>query len=241
MTMSRLTHHISHQFDKELEDIRSKVLAMGGLVEEHIHKVLECFAKGDFDEAEYVAVNDFKVNALEIEIDDDCTEILLRRQPAATDLRLVLSVSRTITDLERIGDEAEKIARLVLNLRGSGGISSYYLGMLSMGHHVRRMVRASLDAFARMDSEAAFKIAQEDREIDTETDAIMRYLITYMMEDPRSITRVLDAVLSVRAFERIGDHARNICENVIYLVEGKNVRHVALEQVEQELRRDSSE
>lgn len=241
MTMSRLTHHISHQFDKELEDIRSKVLAMGGLVEEHIHKVLECFAKGDFDEAEYVAVNDFKVNALEIEIDDDCTEILLRRQPAATDLRLVLSVSRTITDLERIGDEAEKIARLVLNLRGSGGIGSYYLGMLSMGHHVRRMVRASLDAFARMDSEAAFKTAQEDREIDTETDAIMRYLITYMMEDPRSITRVLDAVLSVRAFERIGDHARNICENVIYLVEGKNVRHVALEQVEQALRRDSTE
>lgn len=241
MTMSRLTHHISHQFDKELEDIRSKVLAMGGLVEEHIHKVLECFAKGDFDEAEYVAVNDFQVNALEIEIDDDCTEILLRRQPAATDLRLVLSVSRTITDLERIGDEAEKIARLVLNLRGSGGISSYYLGMLSMGHHVRRMVRAALDAFARMDSEAAFKIAQEDREIDAETDAIMRYLITYMMEDPRSITRVLDAVLSVRAFERIGDHARNICENVIYLVEGKNVRHVALEQVEQELRRDSAE
>jgi phosphate transport system protein len=238
MTMSRLTHHISHQFDKELEDIRSKVLAMGGLVEEHIHKVLECFAKGDFDEAEYVAVNDYKVNALEVEIDDDCTEILLRRQPAATDLRLVLSVSKTITDLERIGDEAEKIARLVLNLRGSGGISSYYMGMLSMGHHVRRMVRAALDAFARMDSESAFKIAQEDREIDAETDAIMRYLITYMMEDPRSITRVLDAVLSVRAFERIGDHARNICENVIYLVEGKDVRHVALEQVEQELRRD---
>jgi phosphate transport system protein len=238
MTMSRLTHHISHQFDRELEDIRSKVLAMGGLVEEHIHKVLECFAKGDFDEAEYVAVNDFKVNALEVEIDDDCTEILLRRQPAATDLRLVLSVSKTITDLERIGDEAEKIARLVLNLRGSGGISPYYLGMLSMGHHVRRMVRAALDAFARMDSESAFKIAQEDREIDAETDAIMRYLITYMMEDPRSITRVLDAVLSVRAFERIGDHARNICENVIYLVEGKDVRHVALEQVEQELRRD---
>jgi phosphate transport system protein len=239
MTMSRLTHHISHQFDKELEDIRSKVLAMGGLVEDHIHKVLECFARGDFDEAEYVAVNDFKVNALEVEIDDDCTEILLRRQPAATDLRLVLSVSKTITDLERIGDEAEKIARLVLNLRGSGGISSYYLGMLSMGHHVRRMVRAALDAFARMDSESAFKIAQEDREIDAETDAIMRYLITYMMEDPRSITRVLDAVLSVRAFERIGDHARNICENVIYLVEGKDVRHVALEQVEQELRRDA--
>ena len=241
MALSRMTHHISHQFDKELEDIRSKVLAMGGLVEDHIQKVLECFARGDFDEAEYVAVNDFKVNALELEIDSDCTEILLRRQPAASDLRLVLAVSRTITDLERIGDEAEKIARLVLNLRGAGGVSSYYVGMLSMGHHVRRMVRAALDAFARMDSESAIRVAQEDKEIDAETDAIMRYLITYMMEDPRSITRVLDAVLSVRAFERIGDHARNICENVIYLVEGKDVRHVALEQVEQELRRDAEE
>lgn len=243
MAMTRLTthHHISHQFDKELEDIRSKVLAMGGLVEDHLQKVLETFAKGDFEAAEYVAVNDYKVNALEVEIDGDCTEILLRRQPAASDLRLVLAVSKTITDLERIGDEAEKIARLVLNLRGSGGLGSYYVGMLAMGHHVRRMVRAALDAFARMDTEAAFRVAQEDREVDAETDAIMRYLITYMMEDPRSITPVLDAVLSVRALERIGDHARNICESVIYLVEGKDVRHVALEQVEQELRREAEE
>ena len=232
MTMSRLTHHISHQFDRELEDIRSKVLAMGGLVEEHIHKVLECFAKGDFDEAEYVAVNDFKVNALEVEIDDDCTEILLRRQPAATDLRLVLSVSKTITDLERIGDEAEKIARLVLNLRGSGGISPYYLGMLSMGHHVRRMVRAALDAFARMDSESAFKIAQEDREIDAETDAIMRYLITYMMEDPRTISASIDLVFVAKAIERVGDHAKNLAEQVIYIVKGADVRHNTPEAVE---------
>ena len=241
MVTSRLTHHISHQFDKELEDIRSKVLAMGGLVEDHIQKILECFAKNDFDAAEYVAVSDFQVNALEVEIDGDCTEILLRRQPAASDLRLVLAVSKTITDLERIGDEAEKIARLVLKLRGAGGISSYYVGMLAMGHHVRRMVRAALDAFARMDTDAAFRVAQEDKEIDAETDAIMRYLITHMMEDPRSITRVLDAVLSVRAFERIGDHARNICENVIYLVAGKDVRHVALEQVEEELKREAAE
>lgn len=241
MVISRLTHHISQQFDKELEDIRSKVLAMGGLVEDHLQKVLETLAKGDFEAAEYVAVNDFKVNALEVEIDGDCTEILLRRQPAASDLRLVLAVSKTITDLERIGDEAEKIARLVLNLRGGGGIGNHYVGMLAMGHHVRRMVRTALDAFARMDSESAFRVAQEDKEVDAETEAIMRYLITYMMEDPRSITRVLDAVLSVRALERIGDHARNICENVIYLVEGKDVRHVALEQVEQELRRDPRE
>ena len=120
MVMSRMTHHISQQFDKELEDIRSKVLAMGGLVEDHLQKVLETLAKGDFEGAEYVAVNDYKVNALEVEIDGDCTEILLCRQPAASDLRLVLAVSKTITDLERIGDEAEKIARLALNLRGAG-------------------------------------------------------------------------------------------------------------------------
>jgi len=235
MATSRLPHHISHQFDKELEDIRSKVLAMGGLVEDHLEKVLDTLAKGDFEAAEYVAVNDFKVNALEVEIDGDCTEILLRRQPAAGDLRLVLAVSKTITDLERIGDEAEKMARLILNLPSPGPLKSYYMGMLPMGHHVRRMVRASLDAFARMDSQSAFRVAHEDREIDSETDVIMRHLITFMMEDPRAISPVLDAVLALRALERIGDHAHNICENVIYLVEGKDVRHVALEQVEQEL------
>lgn len=236
MATSRLPHHISQQFDNELEDIRSKVLAMGGLVEDHLQKVLDTLSKGDFEAAEYVAVNDYKVNALEVEIDGDCTDILLRRQPAAGDLRLVLAVSKTITDLERIGDETEKMARLILNLPDAGALKSYYVGMLPMGNHVRRMVRGALDAFARMDSEAAFRVAQEDREIDTETDIIMRHLITYMMEDPRAISSVLDAVLTVRALERVGDHANNICENVIYLVEGKDVRHVALEQVEQELR-----
>jgi len=241
MALSNLPHHISHQFDKELEDIRSKVLAMGGLVEDHLQKVLDSFSKGDFETAEYVAVNDYKVNALEVEIDSDCTEILLRRQPAAGDLRLVVAVSKTITDLERIGDEAEKIARLILNVGNPTALRNYYVGMLAMGHHVRRMLRAALDAFARMDSQAALRVAQEDRDVDSETDVIMRHLITYMMEDPRSITPVLDAVLSLRALERIGDHAHNICENVIYLVEGKDVRHVALEQVKQELEASHAE
>lgn len=235
MALSNLPHHISQQFDKELEDIRSKVLAMGGLVEDHLQRVIDAFAKGDLEMAEYVAVNDYKVNALEVEIDSDCTEILLRRQPAASDLRLVVAVSKTITDLERIGDEAEKIARLIRNVGNPAALRSYYVGMVAMGHHVRRMLRAALDAFARMDSQAALRVAQEDRDIDAETDVIMRHLITYMMEDPRSITPVLDAVLSLRALERVGDHAHNICENVIYLVEGKDVRHLALEQVKQEL------
>jgi phosphate transport system protein len=236
MASSRLPHHISQQFDKELEDIRSKVLAMGGLVEEHLRKVLETLSKGDFEGAEYVSVNDYQVNALEVEIDGDCTDILLRRQPAAGDLRLVIAVSKTITDLERIGDEAEKMARLILKLPNSGALGSYYTSMLPMGQHVRRMIHASLDAFARMDSAAALAVAHEDREIDSDTDIIMRHLITFMMEDPRAISPVLDAVLALRALERIGDHAHNICENVIYLVEGKDIRHVALDQVQQELR-----
>ena len=241
MAISRLTHHISHQFDKELEDIRSKVLAMGGLVEDHLNRVLDALSKGDLEEAEYVAASDYKVNALEVEIDDECTGILLRRQPAASDLRLVLSVSKIITDLERIGDEVEKVARIVVSFVTTGSPRAYYVGVLAMGHHVKRMLRAALDAFARMDSEAALKVAQEDPEVDKEMEAVMRQLITYMMEDPRSITRVLDAVLAVRAFERIGDHADNICENAIYVAEGKDVRHVRRDEIAEELKRRRAE
>ncbi len=240
MVMSR-THHISQQFDKELEDIRSRVLAMGGLVEEHLSQVLEALSRSNIELAEQVAGSDYKVNDMEVEIDAECTAILLRRQPAAGDLRLVLAISKVITDLERIGDEAKKVARIVANMVNNGSPRSYYVGVLAMGYHVRRMLRAALDAFARMDSHAALAVAQEDPEVDKETEAVMRQLITYMMEDPRSIRGVLDAVLAVRAFERIGDHAENICENAIYLVEGKDVRHVALEKIAQELKagRDS--
>ena len=236
MTSSRLPNHISRQFDNELEDIRSKVLAMGGLIEEHLEKVLAYFSDGEVEGVEYVAVSDYLVNALEVEIDDDCTDILARRQPAAGDLRLVLAVSKTITDLERMGDEAEKIARLILHEDNVLAAGSYYRGAATLGKHVALMVRNSLDSFARMDSEAAFRVALEDRAIDTETGAIMRQLMTYMMEDPRTISPVLDTILAVRALERIGDHANNIAENVIYLVEGKNVRHVSLDQVQAELR-----
>lgn len=236
MVMSR-AHHISQQFDKELEDIRSRVLAMGGLVEEHLAQVLEALGRPNLELAEYVAANDFKVNNMEVEIDAECTAILLRRQPAAGDLRLVLAISKVITDLERIGDETKKVARVVTNMLNTGSPRSYYVGVLSMGHHVRRMLRAALDAFARMDSRAALAVAHEDPEVDKEMEAVMRQLITYMMEDPRCIRGVLDAILAVRAFERIGDHADNICENAIFMVEGKDVRHVALDQIEQELNR----
>ena len=234
MAISR-THHISQQFDKELEDIRSRVLAMGGLVEEHLALALEAMSKPSLELADLVVSNDSKVNDMEVEIDGECTAILLRRQPAAGDLRLVLAISKVITDLERIGDETKKVARIVSNALSSGSPRSYYVGVLSLGHHVRRMLRAALDAFARMDSRAALAAAHEDPEIDKEMEAVMRQLITYMMEDPRSIGGVLDAVIAVRALERIGDHADNICENAIFMVEGKDVRHVALEQLDQEL------
>ena len=236
MASTPLAAHISQQFDKELEDIRSKVLAMGGLVESHLAQVLDALGHGNAAIAESVAHADYKVNAFEVQIDEECTEILARRNAVARDLRLVLAVTKIITDLERVGDETEKIARMVLNLIENENPKSYYIGVLAMGHHVRRMLHDALDAFARMDSDAALTIAKEDPEVDREQDAAMRALITYMMEDPRSISRVLGVVLAVRAMERIGDHARNICEDVIYLVRGKDIRHISLEDAERALR-----
>lgn len=239
MASRQIPVHISQQFDNELNDLRANVLAMGGLVEDNLTRALYALGNGDSEAAEYVATHDYKVNALEVEIDEECTRILLRRQPAAGDLRLVLAVSKTITDLERIGDEVEKVGRMALELTSSESPKAYYVGILSMGNHVKRMLHEVLDAFARMDSQAAFRVAQQNPEVDEKNNAIMRQLITYMMEDPRSISQVLNAVLAVRAFERIGDHANNIGEYIIYFVEGKDVRHTSLEDIEREFKRSS--
>lgn len=217
--------HISQQYDNELEDLRSKVLSMGGVVEDHLVKVITTLSTAQLEGVEYVAENDHVVNSLEIEIDQICTEILLRRTPAASDMRLVLAIFKTITDLERIGDETEKIARLVLNLNDPRKILTYYTGILAISKNVRRMLSDALNAFARMDSKSAISIAQMDKEIDAGIDLLMRQLITFTLEDVSVISAVLDAVLAARALERIGDHARNICENVIYLVDGIDVRH----------------
>ena len=217
--------HISQQYDNELEDLRSKVLSMGGVVEDHLVKVITTLSTAQLEGVEYVAENDHVVNSLEIEIDQICTEILLRRTPAASDMRLVLAIFKTITDLERIGDETEKIARLVLNLNDPRKILTYYTGILAISKNVRRMLSDALNAFARMDSKSAIRIAQMDKEIDAGIDLLMRQLITFTLEDVSVISAVLDAVLAARALERIGDHARNICENVIYLVDGIDVRH----------------
>ncbi|MEM7540987.1 MAG: phosphate signaling complex protein PhoU [Pseudomonadota bacterium] len=236
MSVEHIAQHISNKFNQELEGIRSSVLSMGGLVESQLSQVITAISKRDFELAEEVATNDPKVNAYELEIDAQCTEIILRRQPAATDLRLVMSVSKTITDLERVGDEIEKVARIAADTSRGGLTSSHYVNILSMANHVMIMLRGALDAFARSDSQQALAVAQQDEAIDHENDAIMRQLITYMIEDPRCITDVLDAITVTRALERVGDHAANICENVIYYVEGKDVRHTALKDIENELK-----
>ena len=233
--MDSMYTHISQQYNAELEDIRSKVLQMGGLVEQQIDQALQALVKGDVALGEAVIMDDTKVNSMEVAIDEECSQIIARRQPAASDLRLVVAVIKTITDLERIGDEAEKIARMAVRLAGDERPKNNYSEIHSLGMHVRTMVHNALDAFARVDIEAAFNVAREDRKVDEQYEAVIRQLITVMMEDPRTITRVLNVIWAARALERIGDHASNLCEYIVFLVKGKDVRHTSLEQVEKEI------
>ena len=233
--MEPIHTHISHQYNVELEEIRSHVLQMGGLVEQQIEQAMIALVKGDIALGEAVIMNDTKVNRLEVTIDEECNQIIARRQPAASDLRLVVAVIKTITDLERIGDEAEKIARMAVRLAGEERPKNNYAEIQTLGNHVRQMVHDALDAFARVDVEAALLTAREDRKADQEYEGAIRQLITYMMEDPRTISRVLNVIWAARALERIGDHARNICEYIIYFVKGKDIRHTSLDQVAQEI------
>ena len=233
--MEPIHTHISRQFNSELEDIRSRVLQMGGLVEQQIEQAIIALAKGDVSLADDVVTNDYKVNKMEVTIDEECSQILARRQPAAGDLRLVVAVIKTITDLERIGDEAEKIARMAARLATDERPKNNYIEIQALGNHVRQMVHDSLDAFARLDTTAALNVAREDELVDREYEGVMRQMITFMMEDPRTISRMLNVIWTARALERIGDHASNICEYVIYLVKGKDVRHTRLEDIEKDV------
>ena len=238
MEKTSLGQHISQQFNAELEDIRNRVLTMGGLVEQQLADALAAMAQGDDRLAEAVINNDYKVNAMEVALDEECNRVLARRQPTAGDLRLVVAVIKTITDLERIGDEAERIARMARQVAASEESRIQPGQIQHLGDQVVQMVHNALDAFARMDTALAVQVWREDDRVDTEYEAIMRQLITFMMEDPRSIPRVLDIMWSARSLERIGDRARNICEYVIYLVKGKDVRHTSLEHMEAQIRTD---
>ncbi|WP_423823964.1 phosphate signaling complex protein PhoU [Salinisphaera sp. SPP-AMP-43] len=227
--------HTSKQFDVELEDVRERVLTMGGLVEEQIANGVKALVEGDGGLGEQVSRSDYKINAMEVAIDEDCTKILARRQPQAGDLRLVLAIAKTITDLERIGDEAEKIGRMAMQLAGQERPTSAFRQIEALGRHVREMVRDALDSFARMDTDAALAVAQHDSEVDREYEGVMRQCITFMMEDPRTIRHMLDVMWAVKALERIGDHSTNIGEYVVYLVGGRDVRHIGVEELEKEV------
>jgi phosphate transport system protein len=235
MTTPGYKSHISSAFNAELEDVRQRVLAMGGLVEQQIIDATRALMELDGDFADQIRANDDKVDQLEMVIDDECSRILARRQPTASDLRLVYAVIKTITDLERIGDEAHKIAKMARDLSRQERLAHNMKETQHLSRHVSQMVRSALDAFARMDAEAAVATVREDVEIDREYEALMRQCITYMMEEPRSIRRVIDLIWCVRALERIGDHAKNIAEYVIYFVKGKDVRHTSIEQIEREV------
>lgn len=233
------SQHISQQFETELQDIRSRVLAMAGLVEQQVADALDSLITGNVDLARQVIEQDTQVNNLEMQIDEECTQIIALRQPTASDLRLIIAILKTITDLERIGDEANSIAQKALNLSEQDRPKKSYRELSALGTHVCTMLRDALDAFARFDVEAALKVAREDKNVDEEYEGILRQMITYMMEDPRTISRVLDLMWSARSLERIGDHANNVCEYVIFLVEGKDVRHLSVENMEKVLKEKS--
>lgn len=227
-----LTHHISKRFNRELEDLTNRVLRMGGMVEQQLNDALQAVTNGDESLARHVIDHDYQLNAMEVEIDEECVTILARRQPAAGDLRLVFAMLKTITDLERVGDEAKKIAKLALKLAESKWSDRRYTEIASLGWYASDMLHQVLDALARMDTNLALEIVKKEEVVDREYEIIMRQIITYMMEDPRTITRSLEAAWAARALERIGDHARNIAEDVIYLVKGKDVRHTDMVDVE---------
>jgi phosphate transport system protein len=235
METADLSHHISRRFNEDLESVRTRVLTMGGFVEEQLQKAVTALVEGDSGLGEAVAQDDSKVNDMEIEIDEECSRILATRSPAAGDLRVIVAIIKTLTDLERIGDEVEKIAYLASRLAGMERPADKYREIKHLGRQVAQMVHDALDAFARMDPQAAVRVAREDRNVDEEYEAIQRQCITFMMEDPRQIRRALDVMWVVRALERIGDHAKNICEYVIYMVHGKDVRHTRLDEIEREL------
>ena len=228
MEASKFSDHISRRFNKDIEDLRNTVLSMGGLVETQLSRAISAIVSGDSELGLKVANDDYKVNNLEVDIDEECSRILATRAPAAGDLRLIVAIIKTITDLERIGDEAEKIGFLASKLAGMDRPADSYRELKNLGSHVSHMLRDAMNAFARLDVAEALDVVKEDELVDEEYDAITRQCITFMMEDPRSIKRVMNVTWAARSLERIGDHAKNICEYVIYMVEGRDVRHTDL-------------
>jgi phosphate transport system protein len=233
MDAETLGHHTSSRFDADLEQLRASVLSMGGLVERQLQRALAGFIESDFNQLTEVVREEQVVNALERSIDEDCGRILATRSPAASDLRLLIAILKSNADLERIGDEAEKIAAIATRRSGRDASKDYYHELRHLGRLVQSMVRDALDAAARLDARLGLDVMRRDRLVDEEYDAIQRQSVTSMMDNPAAIRRTLDVMWVVRALERVGDHAKNICEHMIYAVHGTDVRHVRLEDAEQ--------
>ncbi|MTD33527.1 phosphate signaling complex protein PhoU [Paludibacterium denitrificans] len=230
-----MAEHISKQFDMELETIRTRVLQMGGLVEQQIVSAIDALMTGNIAKFDKVITEDSLVNAMEVSIDDECLHIIARRQLTASDLRIVFTVIKAITDLERIGDEAQKIARIGKSIYQSERYQvPRFREINKLAEVALMMLRRALDAFARLDATAALELAEEDLRLDDEFDAEVRQLITFMMEDPRTISMSIDTLFISKAIERIGDHSKNIAEYVVYLVKGKDIRHTTLEDMKRE-------
>lgn len=237
MDSLHLNQHISHQFNEDLEHLRTKLLEMGGLVEDQLKDAVNAIENADGGLAEKVIETEEEVDRREVALDRESIALLARRQPAASDLRMVMMVTKATRDLERVGDEAHKIAKMAIALNDEGGESARgYVELRHLASHVIRSMSNALDAFARYDAESALEVVKEDKAIDTEYKSAIREMITYMMEDPRAISRVMNIMWALRALERIGDHARNIAEHVIYLVHGTDVRHTPVRDIEETLR-----
>ncbi|AUY23487.1 MAG: phosphate signaling complex protein PhoU [Mixta calida] len=234
-----LNKHISGQFNAELEHIRTQVMIMGGLVEQQLTDAITAMHNQDGERALRVIDGDQKVNMMEVEIDEACVRIIAKRQPTASDLRLVMAIIKTISELERIGDVAEKISRTALEKFGQQH-QPLLVSLESLGHHTIQMLHDVLDAFARMDLSAAIEIYREDKKVDQEYEGIVRQLMTYMMEDPRTIPSVLTALFCARAIERIGDRCQNICEIIFYFVKGQDFRHVGGDRLDKLLAGDDN-
>ncbi len=235
MDKLNLTKHISSQFNEEIELVRNHIMAMGGLIEQQLSDALNAASSSNAELAQQVIANDLVVNEWEIRIDAECTRIIAKRQPTASDLRLIMAIIKAISDLERIGDEAERIAKVALESFSSAQ-QDLLVNLDNMGRHVAQMLHEVLDAFARMDMEAALAVYKEDKKVDREYEAITRQLMTYMMEDPRSIPKIMNVLWSARALERIGDRCKNIAEYVISFVKGRDVRHSDEDTLEQKAR-----
>jgi phosphate transport system protein len=227
--------HISGKFNEELESLRNHMLEMGGKVERQLSTALDALVQRDSGEAELIVGRDSEVNEMEMAIDDECASILARRQPTASDLRLVVAIIKVNTDLERIGDEAAKVAKQAVRLSEEGASPSSFIEIRHIGNRVASMLHNALDAFARLDVDLSVEVVKGDTQVDKEYGSAMRSLVTFMMEDPRAISVILNEMWALRSLERIGDHACNIAEQVVYLVRGLDVRHGSLEELDQKL------